>query len=130
MSMRHLVLFLFAGITLGLLPGCAGAIHYPVSPRIDLLGMPVIDQAAVVSGASTNASATMRTIALTPGMPSIDVTSGETVRFVSGERAFAWQFQVSPNVATFALNQIAPPGWLSHTIPVYVAPNPLYGSGG
>lgn len=126
MSMRHLVLFLLAGVTLGLLPGCAGGVHYPVSPRIDLLGMPVIEQAARQSGAS----ATMRTIALTPATRSIDVTSGDTVRFVMGEHAFAWQFQVSPNVATFALNQIAPPGWLSHTIPVYVAPNPLYGSGG
>lgn len=122
MSMRHLVLCLSAGITLVLLPGCAGGIHYPVSPRIDLLGMPVIDEAAVMSSS--------RTIALTPATRSVDVTSGETIRFVTGEHAFAWQFQVSPNVATFALNQIAPPGWLSHTIPVYVAPNPLYGSGG
>lgn len=130
MSMRHLVVFLFAGVTLGLLPGCAGGIHYPVPPRIDLLGMPVIDQAAVRSGASTNARTTMRTIVLTPTTRWIDVTSGETVRFVTGEQAFAWQFQVSPNVATFALNQVAPPGWLSHTILVYVAPNPLYGAGG
>lgn len=101
-----------------LLSGCAGS-GGPVTPRIDLLGMPVIDQSAVLS-----------TVTITPATRWVNVTSGETVRFIAGDQAFAWNFQVSPNVATFDLKQIAPPGVLARRIPVYVTPNPLYGSGG
>jgi hypothetical protein len=81
--------------------------------------MPVIDQSAVLS-----------TVTITPATRWVNVTSGETVRFIAGDQAFAWNFQVSPNVATFDLKQIAPPGVLARRIPVYVTPNPLYGSGG
>jgi hypothetical protein len=101
-----------------LLSGCAGA-GGPVTPRIDLLGMPVIDDSAALS-----------TVTITPDTRWVNVTSGDTVRFVTGDKAFAWSFQVSPNVAMFDLNQIAPPGALGRRVPVYVTPNPLYGSGG
>jgi len=102
---------------LAALSGCANT--NPVTPRIDLLGMPVIDD-----------SATLSTITITPATRWVSITSGDTVRFVAGDRTFAWNFQVSPNVATFDLNQVAPPGMLARRIPVYVTPNPLYGSGG
>ncbi len=102
----------------GLLSGCAGT-GGATTPRIDLLGMPVIDESAVLS-----------TVTITPATRWVNVTSGDTVRFVAGDKAFAWSFQVSPNVAMFDLNQVAPPGALTRRIPVYVTPNPLYGSGG
>jgi hypothetical protein len=102
----------------GVLSGCAGP-GGPTAPRIDLLGMPVIDDSAALS-----------TVIITPDTRWVNITSGDTVRFVSGGQAFAWTFDVSPNIATFDLNQVAPPGSLTRRIPVYVTPNPLYGSGG
>lgn len=122
MTIPHVYSFLSAMAAAAALSGCAGGTTYPVSPRIDLLGMPVIDQAAVQPGE--------RTIAITPATGWINVTSGETVRFIAASQVFSWNFQVSPNVATFDLKQIAPPGVLTRPIPVYVTPNPLYGSGG
>jgi len=109
-----------ATATAAALSGCAGT-TYPVGPRIDLLGMPVIDQAAVQPGE--------RTIALTPDTRWVNVNGGEIVHFTAGAQRFAWNFQVSPNVAMFDLNRVAPPGALPRRVPVYMAPNPLYDSG-
>lgn len=90
--------------------GCA-----PVAPRIDLLGTPASSNAAV-----------QRTIVITPDTQSVNVTSGETIRFIVGERSFAWNFQTGTTVSTFDLNQVAPPRMLARRIVVYVAINPLY----
>jgi hypothetical protein len=122
MIIPHVYPFLAAVAAVAALSGCVGGTTYPVSPRIDLLGMPVVDQAEV--------QPVERTIPITPATRWVNVTSGETVHFIAGDQAFAWNFQVSPNVATFDLNQVAPPGVLARRIPVYVTPNPLYGSGG
>lgn len=110
---------LLSAVIAAALAACAAGTSYPVSPRIDLLGMPVIDQSAALS-----------TVIITPDTRWVNITSGDTVRFIAGDQVFAWNFQVSPNVATFDLNQVAPPGVLARRIPVYVTPNPLYGSGG
>lgn len=119
MTIPHVYRYLSAMAAAAALSGCAGGSTYPVSPRIDLLGMPVIDESAALS-----------TVTITPDTRWINITSGDTVRFIAGDQAFTWNFQVSPNVATFDLNQVAPPGVLARRIPVYVTPNPLYGSGG
>jgi hypothetical protein len=102
-----------------LLLGCAGT---PATPRIDLLGMPVIDDSAVLDSS--------RVITITPATRWVNVTSGDTVRFVAGERMFAWNFQVSPTVSVFDLKEIAPPGTLPRPVLVYVEPNPLYHTDG
>lgn len=96
-----------------ILSGCAAADDALVR-RVDLLGTPASAQAG------------QRTIAITADTVSVDVTGGETVRFIVGARSFAWSFQVSPTVTMFDLNQVAPPGLLPRRIAVYVAPNPLY----
>jgi len=101
------------------LSGCAGT-PYPVSPRIDLLGMPVTDH-GVQPGA--------RTVTITPATRWLNVEQGDTVLFTSGSQHFAWHFQASPNITVFDLNQVAPPGALSRPVPVYLAPNPVYNSG-
>jgi len=100
--------------------GCA-EMHSPVSPRIDLLGMPVIDEASVQPGE--------RTIDITPATRWVNVKGGEIVHFTAGAQRFAWNFQASPNVAMFDLNQVVAPGTLPRRMPVYLAPNPLYSSG-
>jgi hypothetical protein len=85
-----------------------------VTPRPDLLGQPAPPSAAT------------RTIAITPATRWVNVTSGDTVNFVVDGKAFAWSFMVAPTVATFDLNQVAPPGVLGRELRVYVAPDPRY----
>jgi hypothetical protein len=84
------------------------------STRTDLLGDPA------------PLSAATRTIVITPATGAVNVTGGEIVRFVAGDKAFAWNFDGSTSAAAFALNLTAPAGLLDHTVMAYVAPNPLY----
>jgi hypothetical protein len=114
MFTRYCHPFLSAVLAAATLSGCATSHDGAVVRRIDLLGSPVSGQSG------------QRTIAIAPDTVSVDVTSGETVRFIVGARSFAWSFQVSPTVTMFDLNQVAPPGLLPRRIAVYVAPNPLY----
>jgi hypothetical protein len=95
--------------------GCAAPGSDPLAGRTALIGAPAAEQPAV-----------QRTIAITPDTQFVNVTSGETVRFVLGARSFAWSFQSGPTVSAFDLNLIAPPGMLTHPVKVYVAANPTY----
>ncbi|MFC3107628.1 CzcE family metal-binding protein [Undibacterium arcticum] len=83
-------------------------------PRLDLLGDP-----APVSAAT-------RTIVIAPNAKYVNVTGGETVKFVVGDKSFAWYFDGPEDVSSFDLNRIAPSGVLDHAVIAYVAPNPLY----
>jgi hypothetical protein len=99
-------------VALVLLTACAS--RPVVTPRIDLLGDPAPPSAAT------------HTIAIKPDTRWVNVTGGDTVRFVVGDKAFAWNFTVAPTVSSFALNQVAPPGVLGREVVVYVAPDPRY----
>ena len=93
---------------------------FDYSTRLDLLGDP-----APVSAAT-------RTIVIAPATKYVNVTGGETIKFIAGDKAFAWNFDGTPYPPSFALNLVAPPGVLDHQVTAYVAPNPLYlgGRGG
>ena len=109
MAFRRFSRLLPAAAAAVLLAGCAS----PLASR-DLLGTP----AAYAPG--------VQTVTITPATQWINVTGGDTVRFVAGAASFTWSFQVGVTVSTFDLNRIAPPGMLTRPIAVYVAPNPLY----
>ena len=106
---------LFSAICAVILAACAtpGA-----PPRLDLLGDP-----APVSAAS-------RTIVIAADTRWVNVTGGEVVKFVAGDKAFAWNFDGEEDTPPFDLNLTAPPGVLDHPVLAYVAPNPLYMGGG
>jgi hypothetical protein len=88
-------------------------------PRPDLWGDP-----APVSAAA-------RTIVITPDTRYVNVTGGEIVAFVVGNKAFAWSFNGTRYVAPFDLRATVPPGVLDHAVIAYVAPDPRYlGAGG
>lgn len=107
---------LCAALTVLLLSACA-TIDYRI--RVDLLGDP-----ALVSAAT-------RTIVVTPATRAVNVTAGEIVKFVAGDKSFAWNFDGAGVVSAFELNIAAPPGMFDHTVMAYVAPNPMYsGDGG
>jgi hypothetical protein len=108
MSSRPLV----PAVCITLLTACLSA--SAVSPRADLLGSPVPPAAAT------------RIVNLTQDTRHVNVVAGDTIRFVNGSGEFSWNFNVSPIVQTFDLNQVAPQGALGHELRVYVAPNPLY----
>ncbi len=86
----------------------------PPIARVDLLGDPVPLTAA------------SRTIVIDPATKYVNVTGGETVKFVVGDKAFAWNFDTQAFVSPFDLSLAAPPGVLDHKVIAYVAPKPLY----
>ena len=61
-----------------------------------------------------------QTINIKPGTKYVNVTSGKTVRFVVGDKSFAWNFDVGTNVASFDLNRIAPANVLTQPVKVYI----------
>jgi hypothetical protein len=97
---------------LALLASCASRPH--VYSRIDLLGDP-----APVAGAT-------ETIVISPDTKWVNVTGGDTVKFVVGDKEFAWNFSGPVSISSFALNQVAPTGILQREVVVYVAPDPRY----
>lgn len=67
-----------------------------------------------------------RTIVITPDTQYVNVRGGEKVKFVVGNKSFAWDFSTAQYASPFELNQIAPPGLLDHRVLTYLAPNPNY----
>ena len=92
--------------------------------------------AAIPSHASTRpvallgehapAAAAERTIVITPDTRYVNVEGGETVRFVVGDRAFAWSFNGATTVDAVDLARILPPGLVQGKLIAYVAPDPRY----
>ena len=108
-------LFLATALAMLLSAACVS----PMTTPIDFLGEPATPSAA------------MRTIVIKPDTRWVNVTGGDIVKFMVGEKTFAWNFDVAEGVSSFDLNRVAPPGTLDHTVVAYVAPNPLYfGDGG
>lgn len=105
-----------AGLVLMLSAGGVAAIA--AGNRVDLLGDPASPSAAT------------RTIVIKPDTRYVNVTGGETVKFIAGDKSFAWNFNVAETIFSFDLNQVAPPGVLDHEVKAYIAPNPLYIDGG
>jgi len=105
--LRGLAALLLSGATLSAL----------ALPRIDLLG-----DAAPESAAS-------RAVMITPDTRFVNVVGGETIKFVTGDKSFAWSFDVPVSISSFDLNRIAPAGVLDHKVRAYVAPNPTYSHG-
>ena len=66
------------------------------------------------------------TIVIRPNTKWVNVTGGDTVRFVVGDKSFAWRFNVASGISSFDLNRVAPPGILAHHVEAYVAPDPRY----
>lgn len=66
------------------------------------------------------------TIEIRPQTKWVNVTGGETVRFVVGDKAFGWAFNTPWGARPFDLQRIAPPGVLDRPVTAYVAPDPRY----
>ena len=108
---------LSSAVAIALSMSMAMASH-AATPRIDLLGTSAPEAAAT------------RTIAIGPGTRYVNVTGGDIVRFVVGDKVFTWNFLLPIGLSSFELNRVAPAGLLDHTVIAYVAPDPRYMGGG
>jgi len=82
---------------------------------------------AFLGKAAPEQSSADKVIVITDATRYVNVTGGQTVRFVVGDRSFTWCFQTgSAHVVPFDLERIAPQGVLPHHVVAYVADNPLY----
>jgi hypothetical protein len=77
-------------------------------------------------GEPADPAAAQRTIVILPETRYVNVEGGQVVRFVTGDKEFAWNFFVAKSVSSFELNEVAPPGILAHTVRAYVSPDPRY----
>lgn len=105
---------------------CTSLISVSISSACALMAMPAQAASPDLSFLGSPAAFRMdrQTITITPTTGYINVTSGETVNFIVGDKAFAWDFDIPTNVFVFDLNRITAPDLLDHQVRVYVAPNP------
>ena len=66
-----------------------------------------------------------RTIVINPETRWVNVSQGETIRFVAGSTEFNWRFD-GPDARSFDLAQVAPAGAVPGSITVYVAGIPRH----
>jgi len=82
---------------------------------------------AFLGKAVPDQSAADRVVVITDATRYVNVSGGQTVRFVVGNRSFTWSFGAGiAHVTPFDLQQIAPQGVLTHRVTAYVADDPLY----
>jgi Heavy-metal resistance protein CzcE len=111
-SRVHPMKTMFTVLTISaLLFGCAWR---PAEVPVSLLGQPIPPAAA------------QKTIVIRPDTRWVNVTGGDTVRFLVGDKAFGWGFDVAAGVKAVDLERVAPPGMLDHPVVAYVAPDPRY----
>jgi Heavy-metal resistance protein CzcE len=110
---QKLSLLAAAGVTMAALAGAAFAAGKAPSKA---------DYGAAVSEQSADL-----TITLTAATKRVNVTNGDTVKFVYGEQSFTWHFETALSPKSFDLALIAPKELvLQRAVKVYVANNPLY----
>lgn len=66
-----------------------------------------------------------RTIVITPDTHYVNVTGGDVIHFVDGDKSFAWAFDGACGYQ-FDLARVAPSGVLDHSVIAYVDPDPYY----
>jgi hypothetical protein len=64
-----------------------------------------------------------RTITITDETKWVNVNHFEVIRFVSSGREFTWYFDGVAQPRPFDLAQIAPAGFVGHSVTVYVSPS-------
>lgn len=109
----HLISLAVAGAFTAAAPAFAS--HPAANPN---LGTPVHDKSAD------------RAIVLGADAKWVNVTGGETIRFVVDGKSFSWRFDTYSTSPVFELDKIAPAGMLDgRSIKVYVSPDPQHTSG-
>ena len=79
------------------------------------------ERTALLGGPASPEDPVNKVVAINAGTRWANVNQGETVKFIVGDKSFAWHFE-TPKLAV-NLAEIAPAGTIDRTIYVYVAPN-------
>jgi hypothetical protein len=77
-------------------------------------------------GDAVEPSAASRTIAIDPNTSYVNVSRGDTVKFLVGDKTFAWRFDGAGTISEVDLNNIAPANLIDHTVKVYIKRTPMY----
>ncbi len=80
-------------------------------------------------GSPSTSTYVNRTIMIGPNTNYANVTKGEVIKFVVGDKTFAWQFSEVSTISEVDLNAIAPAGLLDHTVKVYLRRDPTTDGG-
>jgi hypothetical protein len=80
-------------------------------------------------GSASAPAAASRTVVVGPDTTHVNVTKGETVKFLSGDKTFAWHFDEVSTLSEVDLNDIAPAGTLDHNVKVYLRRDPTTDGG-
>jgi len=80
-------------------------------------------------GHASTSTAASRTVTIGPETSSVNVTNGDVVKFVCGDKTFAWDFKTAGTVSEIDLNDIAPAGALDHRVRVYLRRDPVTDGG-
>jgi len=97
--------------SISLMLSCAVMSAFAADGNLGLLG----DQADPVTAS--------RTITIGADTQYVNVTRFEVVKFVVGDKVFAWNFDEPAMMSELDLNKIAPPGTLNHVVKAYIARN-------
>lgn len=74
-------------------------------------------------GSPADPQQVQRVVTIQPDTRWVNVTQGESVRFVVGSAQFDWRFDGHDN-RSFDLQTVAPPGALTRPVMVYIARSP------
>ena len=80
-------------------------------------------------GSLTSPASANSTIVIEPGTNYVNVTKGDVVKFISGDKTFAFHFNEVSTLSEVDLNDIAPAGTLTHPVKVYLRRNPTTDGG-
>lgn len=80
-----------------------------------------------LAGSPANVAAATRTVSLS-GIRNVNVMQGEVVKFVAGDKAFAWRFDTL-DTPRFKLAEIAPKDFPAGEVVVFVAHDPAHMGG-
>jgi hypothetical protein len=99
--------------------------------NLRILGTPIALAAALALAAPLfvgNAVASDRNVDRTVSIDSstrwVNVTGGETIRFIANGKSFDHRFSSPAHSHVYDLGRIAPAGALDHSLKVYVSPDP------
>lgn len=87
------------------------------------------DNYAGLLGDPAALAAASRTVIIGLDTEYVNMTHGDVVKFVVGDKTFAWNFNGPARVSVIDLDKIAPPGTLDHPVKVYIRRDPATNGG-
>jgi hypothetical protein len=105
------------------------ALFLPLALHAVIPSAAAVERPVKLLGDPAPASSGTRNIVITPDTKHVNVTGGEVINFIVGNKIFTWSFFVGEGISSFDLNQIAPPGMLDHVVTAYIARDPRYMGG-